>query len=161
MGEPVTKERLLRYVYLQMEYYNNIDRLARLENSTQLPAMQQSDGSQRSLLKASRMERAADRKMDQEKKIRAKIARLVEEMDEIEDAVDNLPDPMQKEVLRLRYLDCDESEDYESCKHMKWGDVAKKIYGSDDEKYKMAIWRIHGHALQELLEQERKENEQA
>lgn len=153
MGEPVWKNKLLRYVYLQMEYYNQLDRLARLENDTQIPAMQDSDGSQRSLLKASRMERATVRKLEQEKKINARIDEILDEMNYLEDAVDNLTDPMQKEVLRLRYMDGDR------CKHMKWDDVAISIYGSADEKHKMSIYRIHGHALQELEKQEGLENE--
>lgn len=141
MGETVWKNRLYQYVYLQMEYYNQLDRLARLENDTQLPAMQDGDGSQRSLLKSSRMESASVRKMDREKKIHDRIKEITAEMDEIEDAVDSLSDPLQKEVLRLRYLDGDR------CRHMKWDDVARQIYGSDEERHKMSIYRIHGHAL--------------
>lgn len=144
MSEPVTKERLLKYIYLKTEYYNQIDRLARLENDKQLPAMRESDGSQRSILKTSRMENAIARYEEQSERINKQLAEISEEMSEIETAVDSLDDPIQKEVLRLRYMDPEE------CKHMKWGDVARTIYGSDDEKNLIAIWRIHGHALQAL-----------
>lgn len=153
MGKTVDKNRLHQYVYLQMEYNNQIDRLLRLQNDTELPAMQEGDGSQRSLLKTSRMENATIRKIEQEKKINARLKELDREMAEIEDAIDALTDPMQREVLRLRYIDC------EDLRHTRWDEVAMKIYGSDEEKHKMAIWRIHGHALQALARQERSENE--
>lgn len=147
MGEPVTKSRLMQYVYLEMEYYNHIDRLTRLENDTELPAMQEGDGSQRSLLKSSRMESAAIRKMSQEPKLKKRIAELENELQEIEEAVDGLADPMHREVLRSRYIDC------ESLRHTKWNDVARKIYGSDDEKYLIGLWRIHNAAIRELERQ--------
>lgn len=147
MSEPVTKERLSKYIFLETEYYNQLDRLDRLENDTQLPAMKEGDGSQRSLLKTSRMENAAIRKMEQEKKIRARLAELETELAEIQDAVDSLIDPMHREVLRLRYIDC------ETLRLTRWDDVALKIYGSDEEKYLMALWRIHNAAL-EVLEKE-------
>lgn len=144
MAEPTTKNRLKSYVYLKMEYQNQMERLIRLDNDTQLPAMVESDGSQRSLLKSSRMENAAIRKMSQEAKINSRMQEIVTEMTVIEDAIDALTDPLQSEVLRLRYIDC------ENCRHTKWNDVAIRIYGSDDDKFVMAVWRIHGHALQEL-----------
>lgn len=144
MAEPTTKNRLKSYVYLKMEYQNQMERLIRLDNDTQLLAMVESDGSQRSLLKSSRMENAAIRKMSQEAKINSRMQEIVTEMTVIEDAIDALIDPLQSEVLRLRYIDC------ENCRHTKWNDVAIRIYGSDDDKFVMAVWRIHGHALQEL-----------
>lgn len=147
MGGAVTKNRLCKYVYLQMEYCNQCDRLARLENDAELPAMQAGDGSQRSLIKTSRMENAALRKLEQEKKIHARLTELDGEMAEIEDAIDELTDPMQREVLRLRYIDC------ENLRHTRWSDVAIRLYGDDDEKNLMAVWRVHGHALQALAKQ--------
>ena len=144
MGVADAKSKLNKYVYLEMEYNNNKDRLARLENDRELPAMQEGDGSQRSLLKTSRMENAAIRKMMQEKRITQRLEAICDELAEIEDAVDMLTDPMQKEVIRLRYMDC------EYCKHTRWNDVAKSIYGDDEEKHLLAIWRIHSHALLEL-----------
>ena len=144
MCEPVTQARLTNYVYLQTEYYNQIDRLARLENDTLLPARQEGDGSQASLLKKSRIEAAVIRKTQKEKLIKERIAEIETEMNAIEDAVDALADPLQKEVLRLRYLDG------ESCRHMRWEEVAIALYGTDDEGTKIRIWRIHKRALQAL-----------
>lgn len=144
MAEPMDKNRLYRYVYLNMEYLNQLERLARLENDTLLPAMQEGDGSQRSILKSSRMEKAAIRKMEAEKRINAKIDEVLDEMTRIEDAVDSLTDPMQKEVLRLRYIDG------ERCKHMRWNDISTAIYGDDEDKNLRAVYRIHGQALKEL-----------
>ena len=148
MCEPVTQARLTNYVYLQTEYYNQIDRLARLENDTQLPSRQESDGSQASLLKKSRIEAAVIRKTQKEKRIKERIAEIETEMNAIEDAVDALADPLQKEVLRLRYLDG------VNCRHMRWEEVAAKIYEGEDPASKLVqIWRIHGHALQALEKQ--------
>ena len=149
MSGPVTKERLSKFVYLETEYYNQLDRLCRLENDTRLPAMKDGDGSQRSLLKSSRMENAAIRKMEQEKKIQSRIDELETELAEIQDAVDSLPDPIHREVLRLRYIDC------ETLRHTRWNDVAVRLYGNDDEKNLVALWRIHNAAL-EVLERETK-----
>ena len=147
MNETAWKNKLSQYVYMQKEYYNQLDRLQQLQNDAELPAMQEGDGSQRSLLKTSRMENATIRKIEQEKKINARLKELDREMSEIEDAIDALTDPMQREVLRLRYIDC------EDLRLTRWNDVAMKIYGSDEEKYIMAIWRTHKHALQALAKQ--------
>lgn len=147
MNETAWKNKLSQYAFMQKEYYNQLDRLQQLQNDAELPAMQDGDGSQRSLLKTSRMENATIRKIEQEKKINARLKELDREMAEIEDAIDTLTDPLQREVLRIRYTDC------EDLRLTRWNDVAMKIYDSDEEKYIMAIWRTHKHALQALAKQ--------
>lgn len=154
MGETMWKNRLSRYVHLEIEYYDKLDSLARLTIDTEFPAFQAGDGSQRSLLKSSRMEKAAIRKMARENKLRAQIAEIETEMEAIEDAIESLADPLQKTVLRLRYIEGEANEFGVVCRLMRWGEVSQRIYGSDDEKHKLAIWRIHGHALTALGEKE-------
>lgn len=144
MAEVMDKNRLYRYVSLEMEYQSQLERLERLENDTLLPAMQEGDGSQRSILKSSRMEKAAIRKMEAEKRINAKIDSIIDEMAKIEDAVDSLKDPLQREVLRLRYID---GEGY---RHTRWCDISCAIYGDDEERNLRQVYRIHGQALKEL-----------
>ena len=147
VNETAWKNKLSQYAYMQKEYYNQLDRLQQLQNDAELPAMQEGDGSQRSLLKTSRMENATIKKIEQEKKINARLKELDREMAEIEDAIDTLTDPLQREVLRIRYTDC------EDLRLTRWNDVAMKIYGSDEEKYIISIWRTHKHALQALAKQ--------
>ena len=144
MTESGWKDRLSRYVYLKHEYYSLLDWLARLENDTQLPAVPQHDGSQRTTLKVSRLERAAIRKMEQEKQINEKLDTIEEEMDMIDAAIDQLSHPLHREVLKMRYIDC------EDLRLTRWEEVATRLYGSCEEKFKTALWRLHDEAIREL-----------
>ena len=47
-------------------------------------------------------------------------------MEKIEEAISQIQDPMEREVLRLRYIDGD------CWKPMPWGEVALRIYGDND-----------------------------
>ena len=51
---------------------------------------------------------------------------------------------MEREVLRLRYID---GIGY---RHMPWKDVARRLYGDDDESQMQAVYRVHGRALQHI-----------
>ena len=61
----------------------------------------------------------------------------------IEAAIDHVEDPLERECLRLRYIDGD------GYRLIPWGDVAIMIYGDDDEKSLHAIFRLPGKALQQ------------
>ena len=148
MAESNWKDRLSRYVYLKHEYYSLLDRLARLENDTQLPAVPEHDGSQRSSARISRMERTAVRKMEQEKQICERLDTIEAEMDAIDDAINRLDHPLHHEVLRLRYTDC------ETLRLTPWEEVSVKLGGGRTEKDKMAMWRLHTAALKELEKQQ-------
>ena len=147
MQGPITKKRLLRYVSLKMEIENQCERLERMRANTELPAMREGDGSQRSIFVNDRLSSAIIRNIEQEEKIQRIIETNKTEMQYIEDSIDSMEDPMQREVLRLRYLDG------EYCKLMPWQQVSECIYNDSDEKHMRAIFRLHGHALQALEKQ--------
>ena len=63
------------------------------------------------------------------------------EMLEIEQTVNALPDPLEREVLRLRYMDSD------NVRNIPWSHIALELYGDDDQKYLDAIFRLHKSAL--------------
>ena len=144
--EVMTKERLSSYSSLRFEIENQLERLARLKNAEQIPAIQQGDGSKSTGAAGSRMERAVLKRMEYEERILPQIEAARAEMRAIEAAVDAVSDPMEREVLRLRYLDSRYS------RPMPWKEVALKLFGddddNDDDKHQLATFRLHGRALQ-------------
>ena len=141
----MTKQRLASYVSLRMENENRLERLTRLRNEAEIPAIRQGDGSKYSPSAGERMERAIIRAMEYEEQIKPLIEANRREMEIIEAAIDALCDPMEREVLRLRYIDG------EGCRLMPWKDVAVCLFGSDDDRHLLATYRLHGKALQSLL----------
>ena len=100
--EPVTKERLARYISLRMENENRMERLARMRSNAELPVQRQPDGAKHTGTSGDRMARAVEACMEYEEQIRPLIEANRREMEIIEAAVSALPDPMEREVLRLR-----------------------------------------------------------
>jgi len=68
-------------------------------------------------------------------------------MTALENMVDELPDHLQREILRLRYMD---AESETTCRLKRWNAIAIKLYGSDDRKYIEAVLRIHRKALENI-----------
>lgn len=137
----MTKERLLSYISLRMEIENQLERLERLKNEAKIPAIRRDDGLPGDKCKHGKMERAIIRAMEYEEAIGPMIDANRLEMQAIEDAIDSLPDPMEREILRLRYIDGD------FCRHMPWKDVALNLFGGNDERHILATYRLHGKAL--------------
>ncbi len=118
VGENMTRDeaktRLERYTGLRLEVRIRLERLAEL---------QQMDRERPSLC-GSRSEEYA----------RA-IAPIVQanrrEMAEIEAAVAALPDPLEREVLRLRYLEFskDPRTGKKSVRHITWKEIGRIVYG--------------------------------
>ena len=142
--EPVTKERLARYISLRMENENRMERLARMRSNAELPVQRQPDGSKHTGSSGDRMARAVEACMEYEEQIRTLIEANRREMEIIEAAVAALPDPLEREVLRLRYMDGD------GARLNQWRDIALVMYGDDDERSVHACFRIHGKALANL-----------
>lgn len=72
------------------------------------------------------------------------IQRIEEEdrrMQEIEEAIDRIPDPMKRAVLRRKYF-------YTGLQPPTWPEIAAKMCGDNDEKDVQKINRLHGKALQ-------------
>lgn len=144
MGEPITKQMLLQYSYYKMQVENHLERLARMRANETIPAMKESDGSKRSPGGSDRMADAIIKRLDYVEKSAPRINAALDAMQYIEQAVDALPDQLEAEVLRLRYLDGERS------KPMPWTEVATHIYGDCDDKHLLAIYRLHGRALQHI-----------
>ena len=138
------KERLQRYAALRMENENRLDRLARLKADAELPTQREADGSGHTGSSGDRMARAVERYMEYEQQVRPVINSNPSEMDAVRAAVEMLTDPMEREVLRLRYLDTN------GCRLMRWRDVALALYGDDDEKHILAAYRIHDKAVESI-----------
>ena len=113
------KKQLMRYSRLKKENENRAETLARI--------------------------RAVENYLEYEEQMRPLMEKNRAEMLRIEQAVDALPDPLEREVLRLRYLDGD------AWRLPKWRDVAMKIYGDDDAKDLVAVHRLHEQALSHLI----------
>lgn len=76
--------------------------------------------------------------------LQSRIDANKQKMDEIQRAVESIEDPLQRSVLRAKYIDCKAGD------LTIWSDVALLIYGRDDESKMQAIYRLHGRALQSL-----------
>ena len=111
-----------------------------MKSEEQFPAMRAGDGSQHTGV-GDRLTGAVLRRMDYEERIRPLIEANLREMEKIEEAISQIQDPMEREVLRLRYIDG-------ACwKPMPWSEVALQIYGDNDERCLMATYRLHSRAL--------------
>lgn len=142
---PMTKQRLSSYISLRMEVDNQLERLERLKSAEQFPSQQLGDESQHSGVSGDRLERAILKRMEFEKRAMPKIERNKKEMAQIEDAIDDMDDPLEREVLRLRYIDG------ECSRHMPWKDVAENLFGDNDDRHMLAVYRLHNKALSNIL----------
>lgn len=137
--------RLCSYVKFKKMVENSEERLARMKSDEQFPAMRPSDGSKRNPGASDRMGNAVIRRMEYEDRLSDSLRQAHEEMTAIESAVFALSDPLEREVIQLRYLDGEGT-----CRLMRWSNVAINIYGDDDEKDLKAVYRLHGRALQSI-----------
>ena len=144
MDNQTKKTRLASYVTLRTEVENREERLARLESEAEMPPMRMGDGSKHTGGNSDRMGKAVARLIEYKEKFGPVIRDKRRKMRAIEDAIDALADPLEREVLRLRYLDGDGS------RLVKWRVVAVGIYGDDDEKDIRAAQRLHGDALENI-----------
>lgn len=142
--EPVTKERLARYISLKKENENRLERLARMKSNAEMPAQRDPDGSKHTGASGESMARAIEAYMEYEEQIGSLVDANRREMAEIEAAVAALPDPLEREVLRLRYMDG------EHCRMLSWREVALRVYDDDDKKYVDSAMRVHRVALEAL-----------
>lgn len=130
-----TKARLEQYAGLRLELHNRLQQLARL---------QQADRDS-PLLAGSRAEEYA-------RQIAGTVQRNRRQLAEIEAAVATLHDPLEREVLRLRYLEPsrDPQTGQKSAKLTSWKEIAYSIRGRSDEGACKAVRRIHDRALKRL-----------
>ena len=139
-----TKRWLASYAFLKMETENRLERLARLKNEAEFPAIRQGEEFQHIPGGNGKLERAVIRYMEYEERVRPLIEANRQEMEAIEEAVNRLADPMEREILRLRYIDGD------GCRQTEWRDIAVKIYGDAGEAQIRSVFRLHGKALEHI-----------
>ena len=152
MDDTMTKQRLASYRALRLEVDNQLDRLARLRSEERLPAMRESSGAKPSGGDGRRMERAIHRRMEYEKRVLPQIEAAKREMAAIEAAIDHVEDPLERECLRLRYISGD------GCRMTPWNDVALALFGDDEERYILSVFRLHKRALEHIGRGRQKEN---
>lgn len=138
------KEYLIEYAALKMEALHNEERILEAFNSTQIPAMKQGDGSQRTPGRGDGKEKATLRYMELKDRLQPQIDANKAKMRQIEEDIDSLDDGMEREVLRLRYIDVD------GWKPVLWRLVALKMYRNDEEKDLQRVQRVHKEALSSL-----------
>lgn len=138
------KEYLMEYAALKMEARNNEDRILQAFNESLIPAMAQGDGSQRTPGRGDRQEKASIRYIETKDRLQPMIDENRARMRQIEDDIAGLADPMQREVLRLRYIDVD------NWNPVPWRLVALTMYHNDDDKDVRRVLRLHREALDSL-----------
>lgn len=144
--EKARKARLLKYIKYRGAIEKLQEELARRKNRQYIPAMPESDGSKRSPGASDRMANAVIGRISFEEKAKAKLLKYDEEMSLIEDAVLKLEDGLEQQVILLRYI----TGINDGTKPMPWRDIAVEIYGNDDDAQMLAVFRIHGRALQHI-----------
>lgn len=150
------KQRYTRYSAIRGETEGMEAKLADLKSNETFPAAHSGDGSKRTPGKGDRMERATIRRMEYEETNGPVIAANKKEMRYLVGLVNALSDPMQRMVMRARYLDV------EGVEPLRWPDVAQTIYHDDGDAKQLACHRLHGKALKSLqsLMIEEKEGEE-
>lgn len=144
----ISREQLYSYAKIKQQVENQLERLVRMKNEELIPALKMGDESKRTPGATDRMAKAVIRRITYEEEISASMEANLAEMDEVRSAIASLPDPMEQEVLNLRYIDC------EGYKHTPWKDVAFKIYGDDDESQIRAVHRLRKSAEDNLCGKE-------
>lgn len=135
------KDALENYLFLKMEVENQLERIARAKNNTLIPALKESDGSQHFSDGVDRLGNTVVKWLELEDRLMPSIMEKIAEMQQIECAIESLKNPLEREVLRLRYLDGT------GCRHMGWKDVAVNLYGDNDEAQLQAVFRLHRKAI--------------
>ena len=141
------KERLSQYLSLRTEIEIRLERLERLKNEELLPGRRDDDGAQHTAPAGDRLERAIIRRMEYEARVLPEIEQRRREMKGIEEAINSLPDPMERLVLQLRYTES------ESCRPIAWREISRRIFGGDSHSCLLATYRLHSKALESMSTQ--------
>ena len=138
------KKRLSQYSAIRVELDTLEERLQRLKSEEQLPPMRPGNGSKPTGGTGDRQERSIIRRMEYEERHGPEIDSKRAELSYIEDSINAVADPMERMVLRIRYTES------ENAKPMPWRAVAMAIYKDDSDSKMLAIYRLHGKALNSL-----------
>ena len=132
---PVTKERLKKYKRLKEEIGRQYERYIRLKAASRSPALPVLDGMPHSGFVEDRMAIAVARQIELENIILENLRKEAAEVAAIEEAIQLLEDPGEREVLRLRYIE-----------GLGWLDICAAL------TYEWAqTHRLHGSALSNIV----------
>lgn len=141
---PMTKERLQRYANLVQEIDRQFEALEIMEEKLTSPKSSNLTGMPRSTASGSfdRMSMAIAKKEDMEQYVKALLQKERQEAQAIEEAVQLLEEPNERQVIRLRYVD-----------GFTWTEVCRALFGrrKDYEErldtFERRTYKIHGKAL--------------
>ena len=142
----LTMVRLRNYIPLQLEVYDQLERIERMRAAEQIPPMKESTGAAHTQGAGDSLERAILNRLAYQDKIEPVVNSHLDELEAIRAAIDARPDPMERTILRLRYIDM------EDCKQLGWKEVARRIYGDNDERHVRAAQRLHDKATEDIPE---------
>lgn len=84
------------------------------------------------------------RRMEFEERNGPTIAANKQEIKTIDRAVAALSDPLERDVIRIHYIEVD------TYKPLPWREVAIAMYGEDTDAKLLAVHRLHSKALRSL-----------
>lgn len=144
-NEPIAKTRLKAYIKLRREIDNKCERLERMEASLTSTSGGIGDGMPHASFVTDRMAEKVCKKLELEEMIKEDIKREKKELKALENLVEQLEDPDERQVICLKYFDS-----------MGWPDVCEALYYRNEdyddclESYQRRTYRVHGNALQNL-----------
>lgn len=144
MDRESKKNILASFAALRHEVERKEERLRRLESEAVLPPMKPGNGSQHTKSSGDRNERAYIRWLEEKERVQPQIDASRQKMRAILAAIQDLPDPLERDVLEQRYTAG------ETIRLPKWREVALQMYGDDDERDLQAVYRLHNEALDHI-----------
>ena len=138
------KQLLASYIPARTAVELYREQMLRLKSDAEMPAIRMGDGSKSGAGGFDRMGRAVERMMDYEQKNKPRIEAMKQRMAAIETAVDAIPDILEQLIIRCRYMESDTN------RLTSWQAVACSLYGSDDDTYMRATFRLHQKALDNI-----------
>lgn len=147
MGSVEIKVWLESYQGLKFEYDTWYERWVMLDAEQYIPAIREGDGSKRNPGASDRMANATMRRIEFEERTADEINGIKRAMEAIETAINAMTDPMQRGVLKQRYIVGDGKYGMKP-----WGRIAMMLYHRDDETGLKRVWRLHNSALSSLEE---------
>ncbi len=132
---PITKEQLKRYRDLKLELVNQTERLERLRASlVSCGASVLSDEPKSGGSGANKLPDGISNLIELEAAYQEQVDRLNAATVRIEQAIQKLAEPYEREVLRLRYID-----------GLKWHDIQYAVHYERTE-----VFRLHSRAIASL-----------
>ena len=133
-AKPVTKERLEKCRYMMIELMNQLERIAATRERLESPINSLGVHISKHTYASDRLSDLLSQIVDFEGILDGSIKKIIDEIAELEDAIQKLDDPCEREILRLRYFE-----------HKKWDDICQMLHFETSK-----VHRIHGIALENI-----------